>query len=149
MINAFAGLLAGFNGAFEFESGVTYPPELKYTVMRVINAIFGALVTPLAYTTAIHMKMSQSGAILFALMTVFDNALCTISRFILLDSMLLFFTALAICAVAVFHSDHQKSPMSLDWHISLFVTGLSLGLVLSVKWYRLIYQGIFGEANLR
>lgn len=41
MLNGFAGLLGGFNGQFEFESGAQYPPEVKYGVMRFFNALFG------------------------------------------------------------------------------------------------------------
>jgi dolichyl-phosphate-mannose--protein O-mannosyl transferase len=39
-----AGLIAGFDGKFKFESGEGYPPELKYGVMRFFNGVFGALV---------------------------------------------------------------------------------------------------------
>ena len=44
MLNGFAGLLGGFNGKFEFESGAQYPSEVKYGVMRFFNAIYGAMV---------------------------------------------------------------------------------------------------------
>jgi dolichyl-phosphate-mannose-protein mannosyltransferase len=47
MLNGFAGLLGGFNGKFEFESGAQYPSEVKYGVMRFCNAIYGAMVHPI------------------------------------------------------------------------------------------------------
>ncbi|KAJ1344456.1 hypothetical protein BSLG_001016 [Batrachochytrium salamandrivorans] len=71
MINGFAGLVAGFNGTFEFESGADYPSEFSYGVMRFFNGVFGALMAPLAYYTGVHLHLSQPGAILFATMVVF------------------------------------------------------------------------------
>lgn len=70
MINALAGLIAGFSGKFEFESGAEYPEELKYGVMRFFNGVFGAMVTPLAYWTGIHLRMSHPAAILLAVLII-------------------------------------------------------------------------------
>jgi dolichyl-phosphate-mannose-protein mannosyltransferase len=70
MLNAFAGLLAGFNGQFEFESGAQYPAELRYGVMRFLNALFGAMIAPIAYWTGIHLRFTHGGAILLSLMTI-------------------------------------------------------------------------------
>ena len=49
MLNGFAGLLAGFNGKWDFESGAQYPADVKYGVMRCFNAFFGAMVSLVAY----------------------------------------------------------------------------------------------------
>jgi dolichyl-phosphate-mannose-protein mannosyltransferase len=84
MLNGFAGLLGGmrhffslslsdtqgYNGGFEFESGAAYPTEVKYVVMRVFNALFGAMVTPMAYWTGVHLRLSHLGCILLAIMTI-------------------------------------------------------------------------------
>jgi dolichyl-phosphate-mannose-protein mannosyltransferase len=75
MINAFAGLIAGFNGKFEFESGAKYPDDVKYGVFRFFNALFGAMCTPLAYWTGIHLRMSHLGAILLGVMSITGNLL--------------------------------------------------------------------------
>lgn len=130
MLNGFAGLVAGFNGTFEFASGATYPPDLRYGVMRFFNGLFGAFVVPLAYYTGVHLHMTQPGAVLLAVMVIVDNALATISRFILLDSMLLFATALSTYCLCVFRNYQRKYPFSPDWFYWLFMTGISLGLVL-------------------
>jgi dolichyl-phosphate-mannose-protein mannosyltransferase len=69
-----SGVLAGYNGTFPFESGKEYPPELNYSVMRLFCSIFGALMVPLAYFTAIQLKMSKSSAVLcssFVLLGIF------------------------------------------------------------------------------
>lgn len=44
MLNGLAGLVAGMNGTFAFESGVQYPKEVKFGVIRFFNAMFGAMV---------------------------------------------------------------------------------------------------------
>ena len=148
MLNGFAGLVAGFNGTFEFESGVTYPPELKYGVMRFFNGLFGALMTPLAYYTGLHLRLSHMGAILLAWLNIVELALCTISRFILLDSMLLFFTALSVYALTVFRTFQWADPFSPDWFLWLGLTGLSIGLVVSVKWVGLFAIALVGLHTL-
>lgn len=104
MLNGLAGMLAGFNGKFEFESGTAYPPELKYGVMRFFNGVFGAMLAPIAYLTAVQLRMSHQGAILLGVLIIVELALCTISRFILLDAMLLFFTALSCYCLVVFRN---------------------------------------------
>ncbi|KAI8927643.1 Dolichyl-phosphate-mannose-protein mannosyltransferase-domain-containing protein [Entophlyctis helioformis] len=144
MINGFAGLIAGFNGTFEFESGAKYPAELSYGVMRFFNGLFGAFMAPLAYYTGIHLHMSQLGAILLAVLVIVDNAFCTISRFILLDSMLLFFTALSVYTLVVFRNYQKTSPFSPEWFFWLLASGVSIGAVTSVKWVGLFAIALVG-----
>ena len=144
MINAFAGLLAGWDGKFEFGSGEDYPPEVKYWVMRTINSLFGAMCAPLAYWTGVQLRLSHLGAILLGVMTITDVAFCTISRFILLDSMLLFYTCLAVYCLTVFRNYNAAEPFSPDWFFWLMSSGISLGLVLSVKWVGLFSVALVG-----
>ncbi|RKP22494.1 dolichyl-phosphate-mannose-protein mannosyltransferase, partial [Syncephalis pseudoplumigaleata] len=102
-----AGLLAGYDGSFDFNSGATYPDTVNYPAMRFFLALFGALLVPLAYGTAIELGFSRRGAFLAGLLVLCENALLVISRFILLDSMLLFFTALSVYSLAGFHSERR------------------------------------------
>ena len=67
-------------------------------------------------------------------MILCDTALLTISRFILLDSMLLYFTAQTTFCLCVFRNYQRTQPLSFDWGLWLVFTGISLGLVASVKW---------------
>lgn len=73
MIVAFAGLIAGYNGGFDFASGAKYPENVNYTVMRMFLASFGAWLVPLAYFTAIELDFSQHAVILVTLMVLLGN----------------------------------------------------------------------------
>ncbi|KAJ3093089.1 Protein O-mannosyltransferase 2 [Quaeritorhiza haematococci] len=144
MLLGFAGILAGYNGSFEFESGATYPPELNYTVMRMFSSTFGALMVPLAYLTARQLRLSKPAAILMAVMVLTDIALLVISRFILLDSMLLFFTCLSVYCLCTFRNYQRSSPFSPEWWWWLAATGASIGAVASVKWVGLFAIALVG-----
>jgi dolichyl-phosphate-mannose-protein mannosyltransferase len=66
-----------------------------------------------------------------------------ISRFILLDSMLLFGTALSVYTLAGFHGQRHH-PFSFEWWFWLLANGFSLGCVLSVKWVGLFSVALVG-----
>ncbi|GAB7345178.1 hypothetical protein MBLNU457_3561t1 [Dothideomycetes sp. NU457] len=140
MLVGLSGYLAGYNGSFEFKSGETYPEEVNYKFMRQFNAMFGALCIPLAYYTAKELHFRKPTVWLVTLAVLFENSYTTISRFILLDSMLLFFTFTTVFCWAKWHN-MQSKPFSAEWALWLGMTGLSIGCVCSVKWV-----GLFGTA---
>ncbi|KAH0537031.1 hypothetical protein FGG08_006129 [Glutinoglossum americanum] len=123
MLVGLSGYLAGYNGSFEFKSGETYPPDVNYTFMRVFNASFGALCIPLAYYTARELNFRRPTVWLVTLMVLFENSYATISRFILLDSMLLFFTFTTVLCWARFHR-LQKQSFTPEWWLWLALTAL-------------------------
>ncbi|KAI8973845.1 Dolichyl-phosphate-mannose-protein mannosyltransferase-domain-containing protein [Pilobolus umbonatus] len=139
----FSGWIAGYNGSFNFDSGAVYPDDVNYTVMRIFNAFFGAMMVPVSYCTAVQFQMSFKACVLTATMVLLDNAFLTISRFILLDSMLLFFTCTSLYTLSVFHN-LRHSSFSAEWWTWLGLTGISLGCVLSVKWVGLFAVAVVG-----
>ncbi|KAI9774921.1 MAG: Protein O-mannosyltransferase 2 [Geoglossum simile] len=143
MLVGLSGYLAGYNGSFEFKSGDTYPPELNYTFMRLFNASFGALCVPVAYYTARELNFKRPTVWLVTLMVLFENSYATISRFILLDSMLLFFTFTTVLCWARFHR-LQKESFSPEWWLWVVLTGISIGCVCSVKWVGLFCTALVG-----
>ncbi|KAI9730575.1 MAG: Protein O-mannosyltransferase 2 [Cirrosporium novae-zelandiae] len=143
MLVGLSGYLAGYNGSFEFKSGEAYPEELNYTFMRVFNACFGALCVPLAYYTAKELRFRRLTVWLVALMVLCENSYATISRFILLDSMLLFFTFTTTFCWAKFHQ-LQKKSFEPEWWVWLFLTGISIGCVCSIKWVGLFVTTMVG-----
>ncbi|KAL9106347.1 MAG: hypothetical protein Q9227_008616 [Pyrenula ochraceoflavens] len=143
MLVGLSGLLAGYNGSFEFKSGETYPEELDYTTMRVFNAFFGAVCVPLAYFTARALNFRRPAVWLVTLMVLCENSYATISRFILLDSMLLCFTFTTTLCWANFHRLRNES-FSPEWWFWLFSSGISIGCVCSVKWVGLFCTALVG-----
>ncbi|KAI9017818.1 Dolichyl-phosphate-mannose-protein mannosyltransferase-domain-containing protein [Gaertneriomyces semiglobifer] len=149
IMNGLAGYVAGVNASFAFESGHTYPSDVNYPIMRIMNALFGAMLVPLAYFTAQQLHMSRAACLLVGCMVLADTALWNISRFILLDSMLLFFTALSIFCLTVFRNMQTYCPFSLQWWFWLFATGISIGAVTSVKWVGLFTIAVVGLHTIR
>ncbi|KAG6847367.1 hypothetical protein H0H93_008596, partial [Arthromyces matolae] len=119
MLVGLAGALAGYDGSFEFKSGEAYPENVPYVAMRVMLATFGVGMVPLGWYTAVELGMSQWACHLVALMVLLDVGWLCISRFILLDSMLLFFTFLTVFCLTKFHNQQYHVKM-----VGLFVTAL-------------------------
>jgi len=143
MLVGLSGYLANYNGSFEFKSGEKYPEDVNYTFMRLFNSAFGALCVPLAYYTAQQLSFRKPAVWLVTMMVLFENSYATISRFILLDSMLLFFTFTTTLCWARFHRLQHKS-FSVEWTVWLFLTGVSIGCVCSVKWVGLFVTLMVG-----
>lgn len=59
MLVGLAGLLSGYQGNFEFKSGVAYPEDVPYTAMRVMLASFGVALVPLAWFTSGELGWSR------------------------------------------------------------------------------------------
>jgi dolichyl-phosphate-mannose-protein mannosyltransferase len=70
----FSGYLVGYNGSFEFESGVKYPEDLNYTGMRIFCALFGAFMVPLAYFTGVELHLSRPARIILGLMVLLGRS---------------------------------------------------------------------------
>lgn len=143
MLVGLSGYLAGYNGSFEFKSGETYPAELNYTFMRLFNAAFGAICVPLAYFTAKELNFRRPTVWFVTLAVLCENSYTTISRFILLDSMLLCFTFTTVFCWSKFHRQ-QHDPFSPEWGLWLMLTGVSIGCVCSVKWVGFFVTALVG-----
>ncbi|KAJ2714855.1 Protein O-mannosyltransferase 2 [Coemansia spiralis] len=126
--------LAGHNGTFGFPSAAAYPPWVAYAQMRAMLAVFGIALVPLAYTICVVLGMPRSVCSLAALFVLADNALCLMSRLIILDGMLLAATALVLLGTAAM----ARSRCSAGWMAS---TGAALGVAVSIKW-----AGLFSAA---
>jgi len=138
-----SGYLAGYNGSFEFKSGETYPADVNYTFMRQFNAFWGAVCVPMAYWTAKELNLRRATVWLITLMVLCENSYTTISRFILLDSMLLFGTVATTLCWAKFHGQRRNS-FEPEWFFWLTMTGLSIGFVTSVKLVGLFVTALVG-----
>lgn len=74
-----------------------------------------------------------------------ENGLVTNNRLILLDSILLYFTAFTVLMWFNFRK-HQKEAFSVWWWIWLTLTGVGLGATVSCKWVGLLTIATIGLA---
>ncbi|PWN35847.1 putative dolichyl-phosphate-mannose--protein mannosyltransferase [Meira miltonrushii] len=143
MLVGLAGLLSGYGGQFEFKSGETYPNDVNYVGMRVIMAMFGVAMVPLAWSSSGALGWNWRTRHALTIMVLFDNAWLVISRFILLDSMLLCFTFMTVHGLLMFHR-HRHESFGEQWWFWLTFTGFSIGFVASVKWVGLFATALVG-----
>lgn len=140
-----SGYLAGFDGNFDFESGDEFPDNCDYVLMRCFNCVFGILCTPIAYKTALALGYSQLTVWFITLLVIFEMVSLTLSKFILLDSMLLFFTVLCYNCLINLHNLRVNNALltrkGFGW---LLMTGVSIGCVCSVKWVGLFITALIG-----
>ncbi|KAJ2514494.1 Protein O-mannosyltransferase 2 [Coemansia sp. RSA 1939] len=135
--------ISGHNGSFAYTSGATYPAHINYTFQRAFVAVMGVFIVPFAYRTCRFLSFGRAGALMAASFVLLDNALCVISRFILLDPPLLCFTAMSLLGYAAFAAQKER-PFSQPWWSWLAFTGMALGLVTSSKWVGLFIVALVG-----
>ncbi|CAO3651604.1 unnamed protein product [Mucor fragilis] len=147
MMITWAAMVAGFDGKFDFKGiGSDYlEPKVPYVQMRAFCAFYGILVIPMAYWTMRSCGFSAPTAVLTALLLCYENGLVTNNRLILLDSILLYFTAFTVLMWFNFRK-HQKEAFSVWWWIWLTLTGVGLGATVSCKWVGLLTIATIGLA---
>ncbi|XP_078686158.1 protein O-mannosyl-transferase 1-like [Branchiostoma floridae x Branchiostoma belcheri] len=138
LIIAFGAYLGDFSGNFTWERiGADYPSAVPVWYLRLFPALFGSLLVPLTYQTTVELGYNHWTATLAGGMVLFENSLVTQSRFLLIDSFLLFFIlATLLCLLKFWRLKH--SPFSPSWWAWLAGTGAMLACACSVK-----YVGVF------
>ncbi|CDO78273.1 Glycosyltransferase Family 39 protein [Trametes cinnabarina] len=144
-----AGWLSGYDGNFDFKDIAKVYENVPYVSMRMVPALMGIATVPLAYLTLRALDCRVTTALLASLFLTFENGLITQSRHILLDSPLIFFTALTTFAWTAFCNEDHYEPFTESWWIWLSMTGLSLGAVVSCKWVGLFTIATVGLGTLK
>lgn len=116
--------------------------------MRMVPAILGVGTVPLAYLTLRALDCRATTALLASLFVTFENGMITQSRHILLDSPLIFFTALTIFVWTGFCNEDRHEPFTEMWWTWLILSGLSLGAVVSCKWVGLFTIATIGVSTI-
>ncbi|KAG7718481.1 hypothetical protein KL933_002596 [Ogataea haglerorum] len=146
MLVGLSGYLAGYNGSWDFPSGQAYPEYIDYVKMRLFNATFSSLCVPFAYFTMKELGFDLKTVWLFTLMVTLETSYTTLGRFILLDSMLLFFTVATVFSMARFHNQNrdEANSFSRKWWKWLLLTGICIGCTCSVKMVGLFVTALVG-----
>ncbi|KAF9449496.1 glycosyltransferase family 39 protein [Macrolepiota fuliginosa MF-IS2] len=143
-----AGFVFGYNGHFDFKDIGKLYEHVPYVAMRMVPATLGVATVPLAYLTLRALDCRATTALLASLLITFENGLITQSRHILLDSPLIFFTALTVFFWVGFCNEDKHEPFTPNWWTWLTLAGLSLGAVVSCKWVGLFTIATVGVSTL-
>ncbi|XP_063792938.1 protein O-mannosyl-transferase 1 [Pseudophryne corroboree] len=139
MLLALGGYLGGFKGDYMWNRiGAEYSSNVPVWSLRLLPAVSGGLCVPLAYQIVVELGFSVWAGTTAAVLILFENALITQSRLILLESVLINFILLAILSYLKFHRYQQISPFSMYWWFWLILTGISCSFAVGVK-----YMGLF------
>merc|ERR1712223_1896157 len=132
---AFSGYISGFEGgSFGFDKiGSSYPEDVPYVVLRLVPAVFGALLTPTVFLILSELQAIAYAGYLDSFMVVFDTALLTQSRFILLESLMIFFAMMSVLSALKMRHYYEK-PFGLGWTLWLVAASVNIGLAFSVKY---------------
>ncbi|XP_012266663.2 protein O-mannosyltransferase 1 [Athalia rosae] len=129
-----AAYLAGFDGKFKFDRiGSEYTDLVPLFALRIVPALCGSLVLPTVYHLALELGLKQWSAAIAGLMLLFDNALLTQSRFILMESILIQFSLFGLLCVGKFRKIMDK-PFTISWWIWLSLAAVNLTCALCVKY---------------
>jgi len=133
------GKLAGFAPGFDFKTIGEQYPNNQYIWLRLLPALFGSLLIPLIFFLTFRLSRSIWAALLAAIFMVFENALLVQSKFILIDSFLLFFGFAAIYFFLESRVFFDEGKWGL-W--SVIIAGIASGLAISVKWTAISFWGL-------
>ncbi|KAB0389925.1 hypothetical protein E2I00_018449, partial [Balaenoptera physalus] len=132
MLIGLAGYLSGYDGTFLFQKPGDKYEHHSYLGMRGFCAFLGALLIPFAYLTVLELSQSLPAALLTAALLTFDTGCLTLSQYILLDPILMFFIMAAMLSMVKYNSCANR-PFSAPWWIWLSLTGVNLAGALGVK----------------
>ncbi|KAF8164772.1 glycosyltransferase family 39 protein [Crassisporium funariophilum] len=143
-----AAFVFGYDGQFDFKDIGKIYDHVPYVAMRMVPATLGVATVPLAYLTLRALDCRATTALLASIFITFENGMVTQSRHILLDSPLIFFTALTIFFWCGFCNEDKHEPFTSSWWTWLTLSGLSLGAVVSCKWVGLFTIATLGVSTL-
>uniref|UniRef100_A0AAQ6A0U0 dolichyl-phosphate-mannose--protein mannosyltransferase n=1 Tax=Amphiprion ocellaris TaxID=80972 RepID=A0AAQ6A0U0_AMPOC len=136
MILALGAYLGGFDGNFVWNRiGAEYPSSVSVWSLRVLPALCGALCVPLVYLLTLELRFSHLSALGAAVLLLLENSLIVQSRFMLLESVLIFLVLLAFFSYLRFHNAPTSSWFRYVW---LLLSGVSCAAAIGVK-----YMGLF------
>ena len=133
-------MIAGFANLFDFQPEYSFVnigdkfPDNKYLVLRFLPALAGTLLPLVIFLLLSELGMSRTAAFAGALLVVFDNALLTQSRLILLDPFLLLFGFTSL--LFYFKKKYLLMAIFGGFAISIKWTGLSfIALPIAIESY--------------
>uniref|UniRef100_A0A8C1P6J6 Protein O-mannosyl-transferase 2 n=1 Tax=Cyprinus carpio TaxID=7962 RepID=A0A8C1P6J6_CYPCA len=132
MLIGLAGYLTGYDGTFPFiKPGDKYEHH-NYWGMRAFCAALGSCLPPFAFLIVLELSHSTPAALIAASLLIFDTGCITLSQYILLDPILMFFIMGSVLCMVRFNTQRLR-PFSFSWWFWLLLTGVCLSGSLGVK----------------
>ncbi|XP_053139923.1 protein O-mannosyl-transferase 2 isoform X2 [Hemicordylus capensis] len=143
MLIGLAGYLSGYDGTFPFQKPGDKYEQHNYLGMRGFCAFLGSCLIPFSYLTVLELSKSLPAAMLTAAILIFDTGCITLSQYILLDPILMFFLMGAVLSMVKYNSCSNR-PFSAPWWFWLGLTGISLAGAMGVKFVGLFVVILVG-----
>lgn len=147
MLIGLSGKLTGYNGTFAFGKPGDKYEDHNYVGMRIFCALLGSMVGPFSFVIVWELSRSLNAAVLSSLLITFDVGLVTLSQYILLDPILMFFIVGAFMSIVVFKSQGDR-PFSKTWWMWLVISGVFLSCAISVKFVGLFVVLLVGLCTI-
>uniref|UniRef100_A0A8D0H019 Protein O-mannosyl-transferase 2 n=1 Tax=Sphenodon punctatus TaxID=8508 RepID=A0A8D0H019_SPHPU len=106
-------------------------------------AFLGSCLVPFAYLTVLELSKSLPAALLTGAILIFDTGCITVSQYILLDPILMFFLLGAVLSMVKSNSCADR-PFSAPWWFWLCLTGVNLAGAMGVKFVGLFVVLLVG-----
>lgn len=101
--------MGGFDGNYTFaQIGSEYSADVPIFWMRLVPAICGSLLVSIVYNLLRQLRLNMWTCTLGGVLIIFENSLITQSRFILMESMLLTFSLLAILLLLKYQDSYEQ-----------------------------------------
>lgn len=137
--------LTGFNLVFSFDKiGEAANSQLFFT-LRFMPALFGSLFVLLFSWFAYLATKSKQIALIAGTLILLDNAFLVQSKITAIDIFLVFFEILTFCFFLLYQ---RQKKYSKKWYAYLILTGIGLGLTVSIKFTGLATIGIISAVLL-
>ncbi|XP_041827966.1 protein O-mannosyl-transferase 2 [Melanotaenia boesemani] len=132
MLIGLAGYMTGYDGTFPFiKPGDKYEHH-NYWGMRGFCAMLGSFLPIFAYLIVLELSQSHTAALITATLLIFDTGCITISQYILLDPILMFFIMAAVLSMVKFNQQSYR-PFTAPWWLWLVLCGVNLAGAVGVK----------------
>lgn len=150
MLIALSGYLSGYDGKFAFEKPGDKYEDTNYAGMRMFCTFLGASIVPFSFIIVWELTNSLTAATFSSAFILCDVGILTLTQYILLDPILLYFVTGSVLGMVKFRSC-KFCAFSVRWWAWLIFTGVMLACSISVKFVGLfvvIFVGIFTAVDL-
>ncbi|NWU66502.1 POMT2 transferase, partial [Pterocles burchelli] len=146
MLIGLAGYLSGYDGTFPFQKPGDRYEQHNYVGMRGVRLyrLVSSCLALLRFSVQmLELSKSLPAALLTAFILIFDTGCITLSQYILLDPILMFFLMGAVLSMVKCNSC-ANSPFSASWWFWLSLTGVNLAGAMGVKFVGLFVVLLVG-----